>query len=130
MADEAVSDGSGVWVPLVDASAVPPNTVVAADVGPRELVVWRRPDGCPVAMDARCPHEWSHLAAEGLVDGDEVVCLSHFWRFAADGTGTKLNVKGRRDEKAPIPTFAAREVDGRIEALLPAEGARSTGERS
>jgi nitrite reductase/ring-hydroxylating ferredoxin subunit len=110
-----VGDG---WHGLVAADAVPPGTVSAADVGDLELVVWRRSDGCPVVMDARCPHEWSHLAAEGVVDGDELVCLAHFWRFSADGTGTKLNVKGRRDEKAPIATFAARERDGVIETRL------------
>jgi nitrite reductase/ring-hydroxylating ferredoxin subunit len=106
------------WSVLADAGAVGPGAVVAAEVDGRELVVWRRPDGCPVAMDARCPHEWSHLAADGAVDGDEIVCLAHFWRFDAVGRGTKLNVKGRRDEKAPIPTFAARERDGVIEARL------------
>jgi phenylpropionate dioxygenase-like ring-hydroxylating dioxygenase large terminal subunit len=109
--------GSG-WCPVAGAAAVEPGAVVAVEVDGRELVVWRRLDGCPVVMDARCPHEWSHLAADGVVDGDEVVCLAHFWRFAADGTGTKLNVKGRRDVKGPIPTFAARERDGVIEAAL------------
>lgn len=60
-------------------------------------------------------HQWSHLEAEGVVDGDELVCTAHFWRFDGDGRGTKLSVKGRRDDKADIRTFAVREVDGAIE---------------
>jgi phenylpropionate dioxygenase-like ring-hydroxylating dioxygenase large terminal subunit len=111
-------EGEGTWRPVADAAAVAPGVVAEASVAGRDLVVWRRADGSPVVMDARCPHQWSHLGAEGAVDGDELVCLSHFWRFDAQGRGTKLNVKGRRDEKAGIPTFAARERDGTIEARL------------
>ena len=107
------------WRPVAGSDAVGPGAVVAAEVDGTEVVVWRRLDGCPVVMDARCPHEWSHLAADGAVDGDELVCLAQFWRFGTDGTGTKLNVKGRRDEKAPIATFPAREDGGVIEALPP-----------
>jgi cholesterol 7-desaturase len=110
---------AGAWCRVADGAAVTPGTVLAASLDGAEVVVWRRRDGCPVVMDARCPHEWSHLAADGAVDGDELVCLAHWWRFAVDGTGTKLNVKGRRDEKAPIATFPARERDGVIEALPP-----------
>jgi phenylpropionate dioxygenase-like ring-hydroxylating dioxygenase large terminal subunit len=108
------------WSPVADAAAVAPGLVAEASVAGHELVVWRRADGRPVVMDARCPHQWSHLGAEGAVDGDELVCLSHFWRFDPSGRGTKVNVKGRRDEKAAIPTFAAREHAGVIEARLDA----------
>ena len=103
---------------------VPPDIasmLTASDIG--ELVVWRAFDGTPCVMDARCPHQWSHLAAEGFVDGDEVVCTSHFWRFAVDGTGTKLNVLGRRDAKADIAVLACEERDGSIWAQ-PAPQAR------
>ena len=91
------------WVELVDADAVAPGQVV---------------DGEPCVMEARCPHEWSHLGAEGVVDGDEIVCTAHFWRFDGDGCGTKLNVKGRRDPKADIAVFECRENAGRIEAWI------------
>ena len=107
------------WRPVAPSAGVGAGAVVDARAGGLELVVWRCRDGRPVVMDARCPHQWSHLGAEGAVDGDELVCMTHCWRFAADGRGTKLNVMGRRDEKADIPTFPARERDGVIEALLP-----------
>lgn len=103
------------WEHAVAASDVPPGAIVAVDLDDRELVVWRTTDGEPVAMDARCPHQWSHLAFEGVIDGDEVVCTAHFWRFDRGGCGTKLNVLGRRDEKAPIEVFPCRQVDGNLE---------------
>jgi nitrite reductase/ring-hydroxylating ferredoxin subunit len=84
-----------------------------------ELVVWRTAGGSPVVMDARCPHQWSHLEAEGVVDGEEIVCTAHFWRFDGTGRGCKLSMFGRRDEKAPIRVYPVREQGGHIEAQLP-----------
>jgi hypothetical protein len=53
-----------------------------------------------------------------VVDGDELLCTAHGWRFASDGTGTKLNVGGRRDRKGDIAVLPCREVEGRVEAIL------------
>jgi len=118
------------WTPLLPLADVPPGGVASVEVGELDLVVWCRLDGSPVVMEARCPHQWSHLGAEGVVDGDEIVCAAHFWRFDGDGCGTKLNVLGRRDPKADIATFPARlapdgagaagGTGGLVEALLPA----------
>lgn len=110
------------WVDLAAADAVEAGQIVAAAVGEEDVVVWRAFDGTPCVMEARCPHEWSHLAAEGFVDGDEIVCTAHFWRFDQAGTGVKLNVKGRRDPKADIAVFPCRERDGRIEAQIEPRG--------
>ena len=110
----------GSWVDVLATDEVAPATVVAVEVGALEVAVWRTGDGVLAACDARCPHQWSHLAAAGVVDGDELVCASHFWRFDVEGHGTKVNVNGRRDEKADIAVFPCEEVDGRLRARLPA----------
>jgi nitrite reductase/ring-hydroxylating ferredoxin subunit len=109
------------WVELAATDGVGPGGIVEATHGDLDLVVWRTFDGEPCVMEARCPHEWSHLVAEGVVDGPEIVCAAHFWRFSTDGTGSKVGMTGRRDPKADIAVFTCREVDGRIEALLPSE---------
>ena len=79
-----------------------------------EIVLWRTTSGELAACDARCPHPWAHLATAGVVDGDELVCLSHFWRFGTDGAGSKLGATGRRDEKAANRIFRVEERGGRI----------------
>lgn len=114
------------WVDLVASDDVVPGALVAVDVGEGdgriELVVWRDRAGRPCVMDARCPHQWSYLGFEGVVDGDELVCASHFWRFGADGRGTKVNVHGRRDDKADIAVFPCEDAGGRLRARLVLEG--------
>ena len=107
------------WVEV--AGAVAPGQIVDAAHGDLDLVVWRTFEGEPCVMEARCPHQWSHLGAEGVVDGPEIVCTAHFWRFDTSGTGTKVGMTGRRDPKSDIAVYPCREVDGRIEARLPSE---------
>jgi nitrite reductase/ring-hydroxylating ferredoxin subunit len=121
MVDDEVDDG---WVAVATAAALAPGEVVAAEVeGPEgegevDLAIWRSFAGHCHVVEARCPHQWSHLAAEGVVDGEEIVCTAHFWRFDGQGRGTKLNVLGRRDDKADIRVFSCRERDGRIEVRI------------
>ena len=88
--------------------------MVEAVLGTDDLVVWRTALGEACVMEARCPHQWSHLAQEGWVDGAELVCLAHFWRFTTSGEGWKANLGGRRDRKGDIDVRPCREVDGRI----------------
>jgi len=109
-----------VWVRLVAVDDVPAAGIASVSVGDLDLVVWRDIDGVPAVMDARCPHQWSHLEAEGVVDGYEIVCTAHFWRFDAQGCGTKLTELGRRDPKSDVAVYACREADGFVEAQLPA----------
>lgn len=107
------------WFDLLASDALPLGAVRAATIDGRELVAWRGVDGHAAVGDRRCPHAWSDLATEGIVDGGELVCTAHFWRFAPDGTGTKCNAVGRRDLKAPLATYWSEERGGRLWVWLP-----------
>jgi nitrite reductase/ring-hydroxylating ferredoxin subunit len=106
------------WTRVADSGALRPGEVTGAIVGDEYFVVWRTEGGRACVMDDRCPHQWSSLAAEGRVEGDELVCTAHCWRFDPDGRGSKLTVLGRRDPKSDVRAYPAREVEGRIEAAL------------
>ena len=106
-------EAEGNWR-IVDVDLPSPGSVIDAVCGDDDLVVWRTDRGEVCVMDARCPHQWSHLAQEGMVDGEELVCLAHFWRFSTSGEGWKANINGRRDRKGDIDVYSSREIDGRI----------------
>lgn len=106
------------WHGILDAADLPAGAIRAVEVGDVDLVAWRGSSGAVCVMEARCPHQWSHLEAEGVVDGDEVLCTAHFWRFDGHGRGTKLNVRGRRDPKADIAVYPCRVRKGRIEVEI------------
>ena len=65
------------------------------------------------------PHQWSHLPAEAVVDGSELVCTTHFWRYDRSGAGWKQAFSGRRDRKGDIVVYPCREEGSRIQAQLP-----------
>jgi nitrite reductase/ring-hydroxylating ferredoxin subunit len=106
------------WTDVLASDAVAPGAVVGVEVGSGRRVLWRTAAGRLAACDARCPHQWSDLAHEGVVDGEELVCLTHFWRFDTAGRGSKLAVTGRRDPKGDVPRVEVRELDGRIEVFV------------
>lgn len=94
------------------------GAVVAAAVGEVDLVVWRTAQGAAVVTNARCPHAFAHLAAVGEVDGDELVCTVHCWRFDADGASW---VGGRwyREPRPPLGAYPSREADGWVQVRVP-----------
>ena len=106
---------TGRWEALADVEAVGPGMIAEGVVDGQDLVVWRSMSGEICAMEARCPHQWSHLGGQGAVDGDEIVCVTHGWRFRADGSGWKVAMNGRRDRKGDIEVYPCRERDGIIE---------------
>jgi phenylpropionate dioxygenase-like ring-hydroxylating dioxygenase large terminal subunit len=109
------------WTALATSDEVAPGAVVAASAGELDLAVWRTHAGRAHVSAARCPHAFNHFAAVGVVDGDDLVCTAHFWRFAPDGTGCRLLTDGTREPMRDLGVYAVRERAGMIEADLPGE---------
>ncbi len=78
----------------------------------RELVVYRGKDRRVVTCDAYCPHMGAHLA-EGKVEGNELRCLFHRWKFDAEGICVNIPCL---DEPLPIKlkTWPTAEKYGMI----------------
>ena len=66
------------------------------------LVVLRRPTGDVAVFADECPHRGAPLSL-GRLDGGELVCAYHGWRFGLDGKATCVPALGRG---APIPSRA------------------------
>jgi nitrite reductase/ring-hydroxylating ferredoxin subunit len=80
-------------------------------VGGTQIAVFLLSDGTVRATDATCPHKGGPLA-DGQFDQAVVVCPLHQYAFAFDtGACTSAGV-------APVRTYAAHVVDGRIRLTL------------
>lgn len=106
------------WTRLVPSDVIAPGQIVDVGHGETDLVVWRTSAGEPCVMSARCPHLWSHLAGEGVVEDDELICCTHGWRFATCGTATVIR-SGSRDAMTNIAVYPVAERDGEIWGELP-----------
>lgn len=87
------------WYWLMRSSEVRRGRARAVRILGRDLTVFRGESGRVAALDAHCPHMGAHLA-EGRVEGDELRCLFHRWRFDAAGHCTDMPALGG---EPPIP---------------------------
>jgi nitrite reductase/ring-hydroxylating ferredoxin subunit len=85
----------------------------------REIVAWRGIDGILQLCEARCPHQFVHLASSGTVDGCELVCTAHFWRFAATGEGSLRDSNGQREPVSALIVFPSIESDDELWGYFP-----------
>jgi phenylpropionate dioxygenase-like ring-hydroxylating dioxygenase large terminal subunit len=72
------------WYWLLRSRDVRRKRVVAAEIFGHSLAVYRGEDRRVAALDAHCPHMGAHLA-EGRVEGNELRCFFHNWRFNSSG---------------------------------------------
>jgi len=68
------------------------------------VVLYRREDGTPVALDDRCPHRWAPLS-KGWLEGDELVCGYHGLRFAPEGNCIKIPTQAAVPSKACVHAY-------------------------
>lgn len=97
------------WYPAVPTDRLTDSPFPFTLLGQR-IVLWRDADGTPAATVDRCCHRTAQLS-KGWVDGGEIVCGYHGWRYAGDGRCTKI--PQLKDQSKP-PKF-------RIDAFKTAE---------
>jgi phenylpropionate dioxygenase-like ring-hydroxylating dioxygenase large terminal subunit len=92
------------WYPIatvadLDTSAGTPRRVRLLG---EDYVLWKPPGGDPVLGDPFCPHRSADLAT-GWLDGGDLVCPYHGWRF--DGGGACTHIP-QLDPGLPVPPKA------------------------
>jgi vanillate O-demethylase monooxygenase subunit len=102
------------WAADVGAEPVP------ADLLDERLVLWRDTAGTVQALSDLCIHRGTALSL-GRVDGDEIVCPYHGWRYDTGGVCTaipQLADPTRVPRKARVGKFLAQERYGLIWVAL------------
>jgi hypothetical protein len=65
-------------------------------------------------MDAYCPHLGAHLGVGGRVDGDELVCPFHGWRFNGAGSCVHVPYAARPNPRAQVGSYRTAERNGQL----------------
>jgi nitrite reductase/ring-hydroxylating ferredoxin subunit len=104
------------WFQVAWADQLKPGDVQPMRYFGRHLVLWRDDHGAPHVNDAFCPHLGAHFGHGGTVDGQDLVCPFHGWRFDPDGNNSHIPYSERTNKKACVTTFPTVERNGLIMA--------------
>jgi phenylpropionate dioxygenase-like ring-hydroxylating dioxygenase large terminal subunit len=72
------------WYWVIPSQNLQVGDVKSVTILGRDLVIYRGKDKRTVIFDAYCPHMGAHLA-NGKVEGNELRCFFHHWKFDAEG---------------------------------------------
>lgn len=74
----------GGWVQAVRSEELGSKRPLKWSHSGNAIVLYRKLDGAPVAVEDRCPHRWAPLS-DGHIDGDNIVCPYHGFKFCPRG---------------------------------------------
>lgn len=119
---------SRAWYPVAWSEDVA-DRPLASTLLDEDLVVYRAPGGVVVARDL-CLHRGSRLTL-GWIDGPELVCRYHGWRYSSDGRCTRIPSQPESRKISPrarLFTLPSAERYGIVWASLSQEPARELPE--
>ena len=98
------------------------KTVLARTVLDEWLVIFRDPQGNPVALQDRCLHRNSRLSAGKLQSGT-LQCPYHGWQYDSNGTVVSVPAEGAAKNKCSgvsrqAKSYATQEQDGYVYVCL------------
>jgi Phenylpropionate dioxygenase and related ring-hydroxylating dioxygenases, large terminal subunit len=111
------------WYRVASVDDVPVGTVFPVRAFGRDLICYRGGSGRLSVLDAYCPHLGANIGCGGFVDGDEVVCPFHHWRFDADGRNTRIPYRDRPNRGARLGSWRTLERNGQILVWYSSRGA-------
>ncbi len=88
----------------------------------RDLVLFRTESGEAKLLDAFCPHMGAHLGYGGKIEGEEIRCPFHAWKFDGTGTCTEVPYSEKIPARAKIVPWDVIERNGFIMAWCNEEG--------
>lgn len=85
---------------------------IPAEFFGRHLVIWRDEEGGAHVNDAFCPHLGAHMGHGGRVEGCNLACPFHGWRFDAEGVNTLIPYSERTNQRERLMPYPTMERNG------------------
>ncbi len=107
---ESIIEG---WYWLLPSKDLKRGQVRHAELMGEKLAVYRGEDGKVRLFEAFCPHMGAHLA-EGKVEGNQLRCFFHAWRFDEEGRLNDIPCRKKRGFDVAIKSYPVQEQYGLI----------------
>ena len=104
------------WYPLCLSTELPVGKVLGLPFLDGRIVVYRGASGKVQVLSAYCPHLGADLAV-GTVEGDEIKCAFHHWKFADSGQCVKTSLEDPVPPSACLFHFPTQERYGIVWAF-------------
>ncbi len=106
------------WQPIFHSVDLTPARPVPLRIMSESYTLYRGTSGQAFLIDFRCSHRGAQLSA-GWVEGDELRCFYHGWKFAGDGRCVEQPAEDNAFcTKASIRSYPTREYLGLVFAFL------------
>lgn len=102
------------WFLVRFSDELAPGQVLPIRYFGEDLVLYRGESGAVKVLDAFCPHLGAHLGHGGKVEGDEIRCPFHAWKFDGEGQCTEVPYASRVPPRAKVDCWPVVERDGMI----------------
>jgi phenylpropionate dioxygenase-like ring-hydroxylating dioxygenase large terminal subunit len=110
------------WFRVAYSHELEPGEVKTLQVFGQELVLMRTEGGEARVFEPHCPHLGAHLGYGGKVEGEELRCPFHHWKFGADGKCTEIPYSKRIPPKARLTSWPLVEKNGLVLVYHDREG--------
>lgn len=101
------------WAAIAYSHEIEPGGVKAIKNFGENMVLFRGESGKLSLQDAYCLHLGANRAVRGWVEGDELVCPWHGWKWSAEGRNTCIPYKNEKPKGAlKIRTYTIQEWHG------------------
>jgi phenylpropionate dioxygenase-like ring-hydroxylating dioxygenase large terminal subunit len=115
------------WFAVAFSEEVPPGRVLRRRLMGEDVVIYRTRGGVVRVIEPYCPHLGAHLGYGGRVEGEEIVCPFHGFRFDTSGACV-ANSYATRPPRAQLSPRIFRELNGAIVVWRDADGGAPTWE--
>ena len=102
------------WHAVARSQDLKPGRTIPLEIMSEKYTLFRGEGGQAQIIANRCPHRGAPMHL-GWVEGDEIRCIYHGWKFACSGQCTEQPAEGKGfARKVKIKTFPTREFMGLI----------------
>jgi phenylpropionate dioxygenase-like ring-hydroxylating dioxygenase large terminal subunit len=110
---DASTPAQNAWVRTVRSDELSASGPLKVTPGGHAIVLYRKLDGAPVALEDSCPHRWAPLS-DGHIEGDNIVCPYHGFKFCPQGHLVTTSGKPSTPGVSSAKVFQVMERDETI----------------
>ena len=102
------------WFAIGQSNEIKAGDVVTKKFSSKDIVIFRTESGKIAVTDAYCPHMGAHFGHGGYVEGEDIRCPFHGFKFNTDGNCTATGYGTKPSPRAKLHSWPAMEKYGMI----------------